>query len=275
MYSLPSFIRPLLLAALVPHATGLALPPSSGVSPRQDTSGMPRPKIGSVPYGVDITTCNRPNMVAITFDDGPCPYTPTLLDILDKNNVKATFFLVGSNGNGVITDESTGMPATLRRMHAAGHHIGSHTWTHADLNTLSTEQRRVEVENNEAAIAAVLGFVPTYLRPPYTSCDAGCMADLGDFGYHVADYNIDTLDWEGDYDRARSIYSGALSGADPKTSSFISLEHDIHERTVNELAQYLIDTARQYGYQLVTMGECLGDPDSNWYRNPTTGLAWK
>ncbi|KAK7947117.1 family 4 carbohydrate esterase [Apiospora aurea] len=236
---------------------------------------MPRPQIGSLPYGVDITTCNLPSKVAITFDDGPSPYTPTLLDILDRNNVKATFFVVGSNGNGVISDESTGMPATLRRMHAAGHHIGSHTWTHADLSTLTTEQRRAEVENNEAAIAAVLGLVPTYLRPPYTSCDAGCMADLGSFGYHVADYNVDTLDWEGDYDRARSIYSSALGGADPNTSSFISLEHDIHERTVNELAQFLIDTARQDGYQLVTMGECLGDPDSNWYRNPATGQAWK
>ncbi|KAK8102208.1 hypothetical protein PG984_015354 [Apiospora sp. TS-2023a] len=282
MYSLPSFLCPLLLAAIVPQASGLALPrflssTSSGavLRPRVDTSNMPRPQLGSLPYGVDITTCNNPNMVAITFDDGPCPYTPKLLDILESNNVKATFFIVGSNGNGLINDESTGMPAILRRMHAAGHHIGSHTWTHADLNTLSTEQRRAEVENNEGAIADVLGFVPTYLRPPYTSCDASCMSDLGSFGYHVADYNIDTLDWEGDYDRARSIYSSALSGADPKTASFISLEHDIQERTVNELAQYLIDTARQYGYQLVTMGECLGDPAGNWYRNPTTGQAWQ
>lgn len=283
MYSLPSFLCPLILAAAVPQVSVLALPQSSSSStssravllPRVDTSGMPRPKIGSLPYGVDITTCTQPNMVAITFDDGPCPYTPKLLDILESNGVKATFFIVGSNGNGVISDESTGMPATLRRMHAAGHHIGSHTWTHADLNTLTTEQRRAEVVNNEGAIADVLGFVPTYLRPPYTSCDAGCMGDLGSFGYHVADYNLDTLDWQGDYDRSRSIYSSALSGADPKTSSFISLEHDIHERTVNELAQYLIDTARQYGYQLVTMGECLGDPVGNWYRNPTTGQAWQ
>ncbi|KAK8099720.1 uncharacterized protein PG998_012961 [Apiospora kogelbergensis] len=236
---------------------------------------MPRPQLGSLPYGVDITTCNLPNMVAITFDDGPSPYTPKLLDILEKNNVPATFFIVGSNGNGVITDESTGMPATLRRMHAAGHHIGSHTWTHADLMTLTTEQRRAEVENNEAALAQVLGLVPTYLRPPYTSCDAGCMGDLGRFGYHVADYNVDTLDWQGDYDRARQIYAGALGGADPKTASFVSLEHDIHERTVDELAQYLIDTARGLGYQLVTMGACLGDPVENWYRNPATGQSWK
>ncbi|KAK6857360.1 hypothetical protein PG995_007547 [Apiospora arundinis] len=257
MYSLPSFLCPLLLAAAVPHASGLALPQSPakssspGMSPRADPSTMPRPQLGSLPYGVDITTCNLPNMVP------------------------ATFFIVGSNGNGLITDESTGMPATLRRMHAAGHHIGSHTFTHADLMTLTTEQRRAEVENNEAAIAQVLGFVPTYLRPPYTSCDAGCMADLGSFGYHVADYNVDTLDWQGDYDRSRQIFSSALSGADPKTASFISLEHDIHERTVNELAQYLIDTARGLGYQLVTMGACLGDPVENWYRNPTTGQSWK
>lgn len=279
MYSIPSFLCPILLAAAVPQVSGLALPQSSSSGPvlhrRADTSSMPRPPIGSLPYGVDITTCNNPNMVAITFDDGPGPYTPKLLDILESNGVRATFFVVGNNGNGLVNDESTGMPATLRRMHAAGHHIGSHTYTHADLNTLSTEQRRAEVEDNEGVLADVLGFVPTYLRPPYTSCDAGCMGDLGALGYHVADYNVDTLDWQGDYDRARRIYAGALAGADPRTSSFVSLEHDIHERTVSELAQFLIDTARQDGYQLVTMGECLGDPAGNWYRDPTTGQAWQ
>jgi hypothetical protein len=71
----------------------------------------------------------------------------------------------------------------------------------------------------------------------------------------------------GDYEAARNTYSNALGSADPKTSSFIVLVHDIHESTVNPFTQYMIDVAVRYGYKFMTVGECLGDPEINWYHH--------
>jgi hypothetical protein len=84
-------------------------------------------------------------------------------------------------------------------------------------------------------------------------------------------YDIDTRDWQGNYTIAESIYQSILSQHSPASSAWISLEHDIYSTTVHVFAQYIIDTARKLGYQLVTVGECLGDAPSNWYRNATTG----
>ncbi|KAB5577876.1 hypothetical protein GE09DRAFT_952469 [Coniochaeta sp. 2T2.1] len=237
-----------------------------------DTSSTPRPQFGNVPYGVDLSHCTLNGMVALTFDDGPYVYTPALLDVLAQNSVRATFFVVGDNGGkGQIQDPSTGYPAIIRRMIAEGHQIGSHTWGHQDLAVLTAQQRRDQIILNEIALVEILGYFPTYMRPPYTSWNADALLELGELGYHVFNYDIDTRDWAGDYGYAQSVYTSTLSQNSPSSSSWISLEHDIQEQTVSWFAQYLIDQARSLGYQLVTLGECLGDPPANWYRDPITG----
>lgn len=125
-------------------------------------------------------------MVALTFDDGPYIYTPALLDTLASNNVKATFFVVGDNGGkGQIQDPSTGYPDIIRRMVAEGHMVGSHTWGHQDLATLTADQVRDQMLLNEQALVEILGFFPTYMRPPYTSWNADVLQVLGELGYHV------------------------------------------------------------------------------------------
>ena len=158
---------------------------------KRDTSKTQRPELGTVAYGLDIRRCTEPGKIALTFDDGPWRYTSELLDLLDKNeDVKATFFVVGNNAeHGRIDDPKTKYPKILRRMHDAGHQIGSHTWTHADLQKLDTAGRREEILKNEEAFANILGFFPTYLRPPYTDCREDCIADLGALGYHVVSSN--------------------------------------------------------------------------------------
>jgi hypothetical protein len=77
--------------------------------------------------------------------------------------------------------------------------------------------------------------------------------------------NVDTKDYLKDYDFAREVYSSALSSTKTKEGGFIVLAHDIHPDTVRTLTQYMIDTAKDLGYKLVTLGECLGDPAKNWY----------
>lgn len=89
-----------------------------------------------------------------------------------------------------------------------------------------------------------------------------------------ANYDIDTRDWEGDYNKARNTFSSIVSGNSAATSSWISLAHDVHDQTVHGFALYMINQARAAGYQLVTYGECLGDDRAYWYRDPVTGGPW-
>jgi peptidoglycan/xylan/chitin deacetylase (PgdA/CDA1 family) len=152
----------------------------------KDTSAIPRPQFGNVPYGVSISHCSKNGYVALTFDDGPYIYTAGLLDLLKKNNVSATFFIVGANGGkGQIEDAGTGYPAIIKRMILEGHQVASHTWSHQDLATTTDVQRRNQVVWNEMAFVDILGFFPTYLRPPYTDFNAQTLSYLQTMGYHV------------------------------------------------------------------------------------------
>lgn len=153
----------------------------------------PRYRLGDIPYGIDITACTTPGTMALTFDDGPYHWTNELLDLLSRNGVPVTFFITGVNGaKGPINDPSTGQPDTLRRMIAEGHQIASHSWSHEDMQCIDQEQKDRQIYRNEIALADIFGFFPTYYRPPYTSCGADCIAELGTYGYHVVRLQLST-----------------------------------------------------------------------------------
>ncbi|KAF7556876.1 hypothetical protein G7Z17_g1166 [Cylindrodendrum hubeiense] len=243
------------------------------------TASIARTKIGSVPYGNIVTTCVESGMIALTFDDGPYTYTSEILDLLDEYDVKATFMIAGNNrGKGHIDDSSLDWPGVLRRMYAAGHHITSHTWTHRNLNEVNSTIKRSEMIYNEMALRNIFGWIPTYMRPPYLECspNSGCQALMSELGYHVVSTNLDTKDWEYDssalIQNAKDKFSAGVS-ADPDSHSYIVLAHDVHEQTVTNLTAYMITTAQNRGYKLVTVGECLGDPVANWYRAAPSGGA--
>ncbi|KXH67162.1 chitin deacetylase [Colletotrichum salicis] len=261
-----------ILAAIVASsdlATAVPLESSSALNTRD----LPRPRFGSVPYGVDITHCTVNGKLALSFDDGPGEYTGQVLDTLERNgNIKATFFLVGTNGNNGIASGT--YTSVLKRMLSSGHQLGSHSWSHKDFNTISKDQQIQEVLQNEEVFAKTLGLIPTYFRPPYTHCDGQCISTLNDLAYHVTDYNLDTKDWVDNGVNSKATFSGAINSASPASSSFISLAHDIHTFTVNGFVQFMIDTAKEKGFEFTTIGDCLGDPASNWYRDPKTGEPW-
>ncbi|MBP1992752.1 polysaccharide deacetylase family protein [Paenibacillus eucommiae] len=107
--------------------------------------------------------------VAFTFDDGPDPrYTPTLLDILNKHNVKATFFVLGSKAEKY--------PEIIQRIHQEGHQIGIHNYYHHS-NWLMTPWgvRQGQVNRSADTIEAITGTRPAYYRPPWG------ILSLGDF----------------------------------------------------------------------------------------------
>lgn len=243
--------------------------------PGESTKSIPRPHFGSIPYGSIITDCTIPGKMALTFDDGPYIYTATLLDILAANNVKATFYINANNGGkSPIYESATDYPGLLQNMLNAGHHIASHSWSHADLNLATAEELDDEIIKNEMAFNLIFGFIPTYFRPPYGNCNAACISALDSYGYHITNWNLDTLDWKYGPVGGAENFDAAVSPSNPLTDSFICLAHDIHESTVTQLALHMITAAKDAGYDLVTVGECLGDPMSNWYRNPTDGGPW-
>jgi hypothetical protein len=84
-------------------------------------------------------------------------------------------------------------------------------------------------------------------------------------------YDLATDDDRGDPNLARANFDNRFAHADSKKLSYLVIGHDIQEGTVHGLTQYMIDQAHKYGYELTTVGECLGDPLNNWYRDQTTG----
>lgn len=240
-----------------------------------DTSFIPRPHLGDVPYGgAGIFGCKVPKTVALTYDDGPNVFTEGLLDLLDAYQAKATFFISGANSaKGMIDDPLNPWAKIIHRIYEAGHQIASHTWTHQNLDKISPDQRRNQIVYNEMALNNILGFFPTYMRPPYSDCSvgSGCQDDMDIFGYHIVYFDVDTDDYEQDsptkIKKSKKIFNNALHKAIQNDEPLLVIGHDVHEQTVVSLTPYMLDKLYAAGYRAVTLGECLGDPVENWYRS--------
>lgn len=159
----------------------------AGTTTRNDA----RPQLGSVTYGgAGIYVCDKPGVVAITYDDGPYIYTEGVLDLFKARNAKATFFITGNNiGKGAIDENWSGV---IKRMVAEGHQVASHTWSHQDLSKITEEQVYDQMIRNEMAIRNIIGKYPTYMRPPYSSCEAVCQSVLSKLGYVISYFDLDT-----------------------------------------------------------------------------------
>lgn len=153
----------------------------------------------------------------------------------------------------MIDDPSAPWGAILKRMYNAGHQVGSHTWGHQDLSLITPAQRKDQVVFNEMALNNVLGVVPTYMRPPYSSCNADCNKLLGEFGYHITIFDIDTEDtvWKGSTVIPEGNFAGNLSLI-PERRLVIS--HDIVPETANVLTESMLRKIRDAGLKAVTVG---------------------
>lgn len=239
-----------------------------------NTSSIPRPRFGSVPYGgTGVFKCKNPGTVALTFDDGPHKgFTDRILDLFKSYNAKATFFITGNSINKGQIDKTKDHIEAIKRMNADGHQIASHTWTHLNLAQISSDDRKNQIWNVEMALNNIVGKIPTYLRPPYSSCDSGCQQDMSDLGYHLIYFDVDTDDYgqinASRIQNSKDWYKGNITknGATAKTNDWLVISHDIIEQTANNLTEYMLSTLTQLGYKAVTVGECLGDPEENWYR---------
>ena len=111
-------------------------------------------------FGPTIRRFSDASWMAITFDDGPNPtVTPKLLELFDRHNAKATFFLIGKHVRA--------FPALAKEIAERGHAIGNHTETHPSLTFLSSQQIENELNRCDDAIAAATGKSPRWMRPPF------------------------------------------------------------------------------------------------------------
>lgn len=179
-------------------------------------------------------------LVAITFDDGPGPYTAKLLDALAARNVKATFFVLGNKLNGY--------GDLVLRIHNEGHQVASHTWDHPQLTKLSADNIQRQINNTANGIRAITGQEEVYLRPPYGSYNDTVRNYAGG---PIIMWNVDTLDWK--YRNAQTVKNNILR--DAKDGAIILL-HDIHPTTVDGTIA-AIDEMLAQGYEFTTVSELL------------------
>ncbi|RDW89567.1 hypothetical protein BP6252_01599 [Coleophoma cylindrospora] len=235
------------------------------------TASFPRPQLGDVQLGgAGIYDCVNNGDIAFTFDDGPYTYTSDLLDKLDAYGAKATFFITGNNlGKGPI-DTTASWSNVIKRMASSGHQVASHTWSHQNLTSLDPVTFKNQMVYNEMAFRNILGFWPSYMRPPYSECNSTCGSLLAKLGYVVTYFDLDTAGYLNDSPKliqnSKNIWDKAMKTAKNTTSSFLEIEHDIHYQTVYNLTDYILASGSKKGFKFVTVGECLGDPVANWYR---------
>jgi len=187
--------------------------------------------------------------IALTFDDGPNPYyTPLILRILQKYNVKATFFCIGR--------QVAAYPALVKQEYNAGHVIGNHSWSHPDMALLSPASIRLQLVSTSNAIQEVTGVQPIYFRPPYGIMSVPVLTQAYHFGLTTVIWNDEARDWQlpGMSVIVNRILWLARNGA-------IILLHDgggNRSQTVAALP-YIIRGLRLRGFQLVTIAQMMQD----------------
>ena len=198
-----------------------------------------------------------PKTIALTFDDGPDPkFTPQILEALQKADVRATFFVIGGNAEKE--------PELLRRIFAAGHDIGNHTYTHPNIADVATTQLNLEVSATERLFESVLGRQTHLFRSPYgedsepeTQDQVKPMDALDQQGYVFVGMRIDPDDWK--QPGVDAIVDEVVRQAETGEGNVVLLHDSGGDRsqTVKALPR-IIDTLRERGYRFVTVSELLG-----------------
>ncbi len=185
-------------------------------------------------------------VVALTFDDGPSPYTATVLSILRRTKVPGTFFVLGG--------QISAYPNTMKAMLAGGHAIGNHSWNHPSLaggGGLAWSQLR----GTSRRIRSATGYTPCVFRPPYGAVSGSLISIARQIGMNTVNWDVDPQDW------ARpgqgTIYRRIVNNVRPGS---IVLMHDgggPRGQTVGALPGVIANLKRR-GYRFATVPQLLG-----------------
>jgi peptidoglycan-N-acetylglucosamine deacetylase len=186
--------------------------------------------------------------IALTFDDGPGPYTPQIVSILERHHVPATFFEVG------VLERY--FHAWTSRILAAGDVVGDHTFYHAPMGRLAAASQQAELLQGARALQEYGASFPRLFRPPYGLWNASTLTLLRAYRMLMVLWTVDTNDYR--LPGAAAIVRAVLTGAKPGA---IILLHDgggNRSETVAALPK-IIARLRARGYRLVTVPQLLID----------------
>ncbi|MEO3869592.1 polysaccharide deacetylase family protein [Nonomuraea sp. B12E4] len=188
--------------------------------------------------------CAAVKCVALTFEDGPGPDTGRLLDILLRNQARATFFTVGSN--------AAAQPGLLHRMSDEGHLVGNHSWGHMDLASQTSSKIADSLRRTQDMVSTTIGQTPTLVRPPYGTVSPALRAVAAQLGLALVTWDVDS----GDCSDANSgdIADRTVRAAHPGA---IILMHDIRRESVDAVPD-ILKRLRGKGYSFVTVPELYG-----------------
>ena len=195
--------------------------------------------------GADTVDCAVQKCVALTFDDGPSPYTDRLLKVLADNDAKATFFLIG---NKVAAN-----PAGARRIAEAGMEIGSHTWEHPNMTAIPPQDIPAQFSRASDAIEAATGQRPKLVRTAGGLVNDQVLAEAKKQGLADINWDVIPFDWANDSNTAATTY---MLKTQIKPGSVV-LFHDTYSSTVDLVYQF-IPVLKANGYHLVTVSQLLG-----------------
>lgn len=177
-------------------------------------------------------------VVAITFDDGPSNYTNKILEILERYNSSATFFVLGNKANHY--------QDTLINILASGSEIGNHSYNHKWLSRLDIKDIKIQIDDTQKIIKSLTGYTPSLLRPTYGSVNSKVKnaTDLP-----IVLWDVDSNDWK--IKNSKTIAKRVLKDV---SDMDIILFHDTYERTLRAI-EIIIPELINQGYQLVTVSE--------------------
>lgn len=196
-------------------------------------------------------------VVALTFDDGPDElFTPQILDILKKYNIKATFFVVG--------EKVEYNKKLIKREFEEGHEIGNHTYTHINVSKNGYNKIKKEIVDTQDVIKSVTGIYPKIFRPPYRAISKDMCEIIRQNDMNIVLWSyIDARDWSspGVSSIVKTIEDGVQNGC-------IILLHDYNKvRTQKsqtiEALEIMIPDLLKKGYKFVTVSELINHMEEN------------
>ena len=186
----------------------------------------------------------RDHEVVLTFDDGPWPTTPAVLKALADECVKATFFTIGKH--------ATYYPEIVRQVAAAGHTVGSHTWSHADLSRKKKEEAIDEIEKGISAVKWALddqGQAAPFFRFPALRHPPELVTYLGERNIAIFSTDMDSFDFK--MRKPEQVIKSVMTKLE-KHGKGIVLMHDFQHAT-SEAVPELLAQLKANGYKIVHM----------------------
>lgn len=204
-------------------------------------------------YGTTVTQNPAAGkIVALTFDDGPYPpYTQELLQVLKRQNVRATFFMVAEN--------AARHPELVRQIAAQGHTVALHAERHRDFLKLTCEEQQADVAEGKAILEKLSGQQISLMRPPHGFRDWSVLATLRANGLTAVNWSVIPRDWTNP--GAAVIVDRVLAQVTPGAIILLhdgdSPKYQASRAQTIQATQIIINKLRAAGYNFVTVNELM------------------